>query len=221
VREDQTAPTPLRERSVPGMHAAVFETIGAIGLEPSSRILDCGAGTGAWISRLLSAGLRDVTALGLDREDYQGAAPFVTADLNEPFAHKLTGPYDLITAIEVIEHLESAAHFLRECRSLLKPDGRLVLTTPNIECAPGRLKFLRSGEFRWFDSHGDPTHITPISRALLGRIASRCGFAVESDRPAPGRLWTGSAAWKTPICAAMTFFFKGDLAGDCRVFVLR
>src|SRR5262249_42956659 len=105
--------------------------------------------------------------------------------------------------------------------SLLKPGGRLVLSTPNIECAPGRLKFLRSGEFRWFDAHGDPTHITPMPRALLERIAGRCGFAIESDRPAPGPKWLGSSKGETPICLAMTFFFSGDLTGDCRVFVLR
>jgi len=213
--------TPLRERAIAGVHNAVLETISTLNFPLSSRILDCGPGTGAWVARLHSLGYRDLTAMGIDGRDYQGPAPFVSGNLNEPFASSLSGRYDLITAMEVIEHLESPALFLRQCRELLNPGGRLVLSTPNIECAPGRLKFLRSGQFRWFDAHGDPTHITPMSRPILERIAGRCGFAIDSDRPAPDCRWRGTAAWKTPICLAMTFFFSGDLSGDCRVFVLK
>ena len=208
------------ERALPGIHEVVLETVASLGIPRAGRILDCGPGTGAWVSRLLGAGYSDITAIGIDRGDYQGPAPFVVGDLNESFAEKLPGGYDLITAIEVIEHLESPALFLRQCRSLLKPGGRLVLSTPNIESAPGRLKFLSSGQFRWFDAHGDPTHITPVSRALLERLAGRCGFQIESGRPAPGRRWSGTAAWKTPLCLAVTLVFRGDLTGDCRIFVL-
>src|SRR6185503_7537952 len=41
--------------------------------------------------------------------------------------------FDVVTSIEVIEHLHPAiAHrFLQEARRLLKPGGRLIVTTPN------------------------------------------------------------------------------------------
>jgi SAM-dependent methyltransferase len=41
--------------------------------------------------------------------------------------------FDVVTSIEVLEHLHPAtAHrFLREARRLLKPTGRLIITTPN------------------------------------------------------------------------------------------
>jgi SAM-dependent methyltransferase len=39
--------------------------------------------------------------------------------------------FDTVIAGEIIEHLEQPVLFLRNCRRLLKPSGRLVLTTPN------------------------------------------------------------------------------------------
>jgi len=39
---------------------------------------------------------------------------------------------DLVTALEVIEHLVNPDHMLREARRVLKPRGTLLLTTPNL-----------------------------------------------------------------------------------------
>jgi 2-polyprenyl-3-methyl-5-hydroxy-6-metoxy-1,4-benzoquinol methylase len=38
---------------------------------------------------------------------------------------------DLITAFELIEHLDRPEDFLRQCATWLRPGGRLVLSTPN------------------------------------------------------------------------------------------
>lgn len=53
----------------------------------------------------------------------------------------LDGPLDIfppesitnIIAGEVIEHLKNPYQFLKECERILKPDGRLIITTPNAE----------------------------------------------------------------------------------------
>ena len=41
---------------------------------------------------------------------------------------------DLLAAKEVIEHLTDYRPFLRECHRVLRPGGRLYLTTPNRQC---------------------------------------------------------------------------------------
>ena len=39
--------------------------------------------------------------------------------------------FDVILAADVIEHLSNPGMFLRSCARNLKPDGRLIITTPN------------------------------------------------------------------------------------------
>jgi len=39
--------------------------------------------------------------------------------------------FDAITAGEIIEHLEDPINFLRDCHSALKPNGKIILSTPN------------------------------------------------------------------------------------------
>jgi 2-polyprenyl-3-methyl-5-hydroxy-6-metoxy-1,4-benzoquinol methylase len=104
----------LTERAVPGLHRSVLEFVLARFPKDIS-ILDCGAGTGAWVEKLRSSGFRGLLAVDIEPGQYHGPAPFLRADLNEDFAGTvLSGDYtpsrqgfDLITAIEVIEHLDS------------------------------------------------------------------------------------------------------------------
>ena len=47
--------------------------------------------------------------------------------------------------------------------------GNAVVTTPNVDSLPARVKFLLKGKLRLLDEHGDPTHITPSFWDLLMR----------------------------------------------------
>ena len=44
--------------------------------------------------------------------------------------------FDAVTLVEVIEHMPEKLSVLRELTRLLKPGGRLLLSTPNAECKP-------------------------------------------------------------------------------------
>lgn len=50
------------------------------------------------------------------------------ADLNDNFANGRK--FDKVTALAVLEHVESPMHFIKQARLLLKKNGRLILTTP-------------------------------------------------------------------------------------------
>jgi SAM-dependent methyltransferase len=59
---------------------------------------------------------------------------FFKADINEFITNinkDLNKKFDLIIAIEVIEHLSNPVDFIVKCFSILKERGRLILTTPN------------------------------------------------------------------------------------------
>jgi 2-polyprenyl-3-methyl-5-hydroxy-6-metoxy-1,4-benzoquinol methylase len=110
--------TALVERAGPGIHASVFEFFSS-NVQKSARVLDCGAGTGAFLQRLWANGYRDLRAIEIDAPAYGGPVPLIRTDLNKPFAHLFAERFDVILAVEVLEHLESPANFLRESGACL------------------------------------------------------------------------------------------------------
>src|SRR6267154_383221 len=99
--------------------------------KPRPRILDVGCGTGANLQMLAQFGAAegvDVSAEALDfcrarglDEVKQGAAESL------PFAD---ASFDLVTGLDVVEHLDDDIAGLREMCRVLSPDGRAVLFVP-------------------------------------------------------------------------------------------
>lgn len=92
--------------------------------------------------------------------------------------------YDLVTCTEVIEHLEHYRETLREINRVLKPDGTLVLTTPNILNLKSRIRFMVFGFYNLFGPlhfkesvlHGTGGHINPIGLFFLAHSLVDAGF---------------------------------------------
>ena len=216
-----SAAEPLRERAYRGLHAAVFQQLLAQ-VETRGPLLDLACGTGAWLARLRQAGFTDV--LGMDRssEDFGlERSIYRQANLDQPFSNKLERRFDVITAIEIIEHLESPTAFLREARQLIKSGGYMFVTTPNVECIQGRLRFLLQGKLRAFedDDSADPTHISPLLTSLLPRLAERSGWRIQERVPL---LTNTSRRSVRLLCRVLDPLLKGHAKqGDCHLFILR
>jgi SAM-dependent methyltransferase len=83
--------------------------------------------------------------------------------------------FDAITFTEVIEHLEDHRKILKEINRVLKKDGVLVITTPNILNMKSRIRFLLVGFYNLFGPlhvkesalHSGGGHINPISYFYL------------------------------------------------------
>jgi SAM-dependent methyltransferase len=75
--------------------------------------------------------------------------------------------FDLITGMDIIEHLpkDVGLEFLRECHSALRPGGRLILQTPNLDSPLG--PSVRYGDF---------THETGFTPDILERLMRFSGF---------------------------------------------
>lgn len=99
----------------------------------SGRVLDAGSGEGFGAAMLS----RHTTVVGLELDpDAAGHAArryrearFVRADLCHVPVRE--GSVDGIVCLQVLEHLMCADRFLRSCRGTLRPEGTLVLSTPN------------------------------------------------------------------------------------------
>ncbi len=166
--------------ALPGLHDFVFTKAMEL-VSLGSTILELASGSGAMAKRLVEAGYI-VTASDYVQENFRlhDLIPFISGDLNESFSNKHANLFDCIIAIEIIEHLENPRHFLRECKKLLKPNGLLIFTTPNIDNPVSKAFFVRHGYYQWFSDKNYKTdgHITPISQWLACKIIKEHEFEI-------------------------------------------
>lgn len=206
-----------------GLHEFVSERVLGRYAHHGVRAADLGTGPGAMAAHLRDLGCH-VIAVDRDCKDFTAGVPHVCLDFDQPdFATQL-GPasFDLVTAIEVIEHVESPIGFLRNVCRLLAPGGVAVLTTPNVDSLPARSKFLLQGKIRTMDEHSEPTHISPVFLDLLRRqFLPRVGLKLHEHLVFPPngyQLTRKPIAWIVRLAAAA---FPGEaLLGDNHILVL-
>jgi len=147
------------------------------------RALDVGCGAGLVSEPLarLGAAVTGIDAapenIAVAREHAAGQALEIDyrcggiEDLNLP-------PFDLVVALEVVEHVADPAGFVGHLARCLAPDGLLILSTPN-RTALSRLALITIGE----SIGGIPPGTHDWSRFLtpdeLGRLIADTGLAVD------------------------------------------
>jgi SAM-dependent methyltransferase len=123
---------------------SVLESLPALFLPAGARVLDAPCGEGALALALSQAGLNAVGADVWDAAHRWLGERFTLADLNQPLPWR-DDSFDAVFCVEGIEHLENRFLFLREAHRVLRPGGRLVLTTPNTVALRSRVRFFGSG----------------------------------------------------------------------------
>lgn len=128
-----------------------------------------------------------------------------------------------MTAVEVLEHVERAIGFLRNVGRLLKTDGIAILTTPDADNAPARIKFLLTGKLRMMDEKSEPTQVSPVFWDLFVRQylpRARLQLVDHLLYPSDGyKLTRPRFAWMLRLLAL--FLSGGSLHGDNHVLVLQ
>ncbi|MDD5089788.1 MAG: class I SAM-dependent methyltransferase [Candidatus Wallbacteria bacterium] len=151
--------------------------------DKSARILELGSGKGALAERLLDLGFKGLTCSDINADDFAllHRVGFLQIDGNSDFSGLFREPFDLVIALEVIEHLENPWHFFREVKKMLKPGGSLILSTPNIDSVKSRLEFMKKGRFCFFydSDYRIGGHITPLPRFTLDYLIEKHGFRVR------------------------------------------
>jgi 2-polyprenyl-3-methyl-5-hydroxy-6-metoxy-1,4-benzoquinol methylase len=188
-----------------------------------ARMVDLGCGPGAMGER--AEPLRvDIVAVDGNSTVYEGKHPFVALDFNATsFADALgIGAFDLVLAVEVIEHVESPIGFLRNVARLLAKNGVAIITTPNVDSLAARVKFLFAGRLRMMDTQSDPTHISPIfADLLLRQFLPRAGLRLKEHfvfPPNGHQLTRKPIAWTLGLASRL--FRDKVITGDHHVLVL-
>ena len=166
--------------AVPSVRDMAASTVLYLRADWRGRILDVGCGNGVMLKNLQQLGWQ-ISGIDPDPE-----AVRVTNELLGPVATvggidspELTGKFDVITMNHVIEHVPYPVQTLRECLLRLRPGGRLVLQTPNVESL-GVRAFGQS----WI-AWDPPRHLHLFSIATLQRAAEEAGFQVDEVRTTP------------------------------------
>ncbi len=148
--------------------------------------LDIGAGHGGLIKRVKAA--LKVQSSVCDYTDTLMKLPSQKVDIanlnNEPLPYA-DASFDVVTATEVIEHLEDYRQVLREIYRVLKPGGVCILSTPNILNLNSRLRFLWFGFWNLFGPlpvknsalYSTGGHINPVSWFYVAHSLLDAGFA--------------------------------------------
>jgi 2-polyprenyl-6-hydroxyphenyl methylase/3-demethylubiquinone-9 3-methyltransferase len=151
------------------------------------RVLDVGCGEGRFAAELAGIGA-SVVAVDLAEEPLRRARELdPQLDLRLVAAGgdwELPGAaFDVVWAGEVIEHVADTAAWLSEVRRVLRPGGRLLLSTP----AHGRLSMLRLAlSPRALAEHFDPRgeHLRFYTRGTLTELLEDFRFEAVDVRAA-------------------------------------
>tara|TARA_R110000868_G_scaffold132380_2_gene343144 strand:+ start:75534 stop:76217 length:684 start_codon:yes stop_codon:yes gene_type:complete len=142
-------------------------------LPSCSSIIDIGMGQGKFLA-LLKSHYPGIDLHGADAADYGAlASSDITRhikDFNQEIDLGLS--FDMVTSIEVIEHLRDPRHFIEQLSKLTKENGTIVITTPNNESFNSLISFIMRGYFSAFSPRDYPAHITPITEYQLRQIVS-------------------------------------------------
>ena len=105
-----------------------------------------------------------------------------TENLDDPHSlDALEGEkFDVITLVDVLEHLQHPQALLQRLKPLLLDEGCLLLSVPNVAHASVRLELLK-GDFR-YESSGilDDTHLKFFTATTLQTILVEAGYAVQA-----------------------------------------
>lgn len=202
------------ERLAPDYEAllAVME-----GMSPG-RLLDIPCGPGILAQALSARGFREIVGVDiLPPSEFRGAdgIRYVRHDIDTPLPFP-EASFDVVVSREGIEHLVAPYAFLREICRVLRPGGRLFLTTPNILSVDGRVKFFLTGYFPKFRDmvndrdglkrQGYQGHVSPIYFWQLLTFLERYGLVLE-------RVATDNAAGERKLQKRLLY---GLLAGLIR-----
>jgi 2-polyprenyl-3-methyl-5-hydroxy-6-metoxy-1,4-benzoquinol methylase len=166
----------LKELASPGVHEKVLEIMLKF---KRGKVLDAGAGTGSLSKKLAEVGFQ-VFACDKNAKQFKAKGiKFKQVDFDKsplPYSNDF---FDYAVCVEVVEHLLQPFALLKELNRVLKRNGYLILTTPNILDWASRVKFLRKGEYYYFTIPDfKKYHITPLHFYQLENYLEKAGFKI-------------------------------------------
>jgi len=180
-------------------------------VDKKARMVDVGCGDGLFLYYLKSEGYESIEGVDASEDRLEICRQYVTPNVHcenvLSWLEKHQGQLDVVFCHHVIEHFsgDSVYGFVERLAAALKPDGRLIITTPNA-CTP----------WAGYNLYHDLTHYRLFSSDSLTQILALYGIkaqiypeaAVAFDFPS-GLRWL---AWKVRE-AWLKLSYRIDIGG--------
>lgn len=139
-------------------HERIFELVNA---DINSIIVDIPSGYGAFILRLQDHGFNNIIAIDIKNILKISHNNFSVGDMTKPLPME-SNSVDTLVCIDGIEHIDEQFQFIKEVGRILKKDGELIISTPNISSLRSRWRWLMSGHHNKCKSPLDENNPNPL-----------------------------------------------------------
>ncbi len=165
----------------------------------SGRALDIGSGSGDFLRTMREAGF---SVYGVEPSEsgssyargHHGIEVF-QGTVEQFLASRPYGPFDVISMMNVLEHLKDPAWALREFRAMMSEDGVLAVVVPDarLHVLIGEIrKRIGASDPYWMNARrhplvafDPPKHLCSFEPRTIQRLIEGCGFQVLDIRNAP------------------------------------
>jgi SAM-dependent methyltransferase len=146
------------------------------------RLLDIGAGSGILVEQAMSRGYQTQgvePSEWLQKKSHDLRLPVILGAFPHP---GLVGTYDIMTLVDVIEHVTNPVELLKDMSRQLAPGGIVVIVTPDVSALVPRV-------LRWRWWHFRVAHIGYFNMQTLRLAAKRADLT---------SVYEGRAGWYFP-----------------------
>jgi 2-polyprenyl-3-methyl-5-hydroxy-6-metoxy-1,4-benzoquinol methylase len=142
-----------------------------------TKVLDVGCGNGGFLARLKKITNCKIFGLDISENAVKAARKLYNIDIfcgtifDAPYQNE---SFDIITAHHYIEHVNDPLSVLKKMYTLLKPNGQLILKTPNIDSFNARIF-----KDKWYPLDC-PRHLFLFSPQTLAKMLKKTGFTITT-----------------------------------------
>ena len=144
----------------------------------NGRLLDLGAGTGAFLNTMKQKGW-EVTGIEPDARARKEARSLHGIELQETAALQELerNAFDAITLWHVLEHVHSLHEYIKRLKELLKPGGKIFIAVPNYTSVDSNVYKL------FWAAYDVPRHLYHFTPAAMDALVQRHGLKIVAKKP--------------------------------------